>query len=144
MARKGRRPLAAGHVEQLRGSEQAKLRLALILEAMQGAVTVGEACGQLGIGESRFHAMRNQWLQEALELLEPRRMGRPPRQTPPAELCRRLEEVERENRELREQLTVAEVRRELAQALPQVSRAAAGPPKKSAALRGSRRKKRPR
>ncbi|NUQ66310.1 MAG: hypothetical protein HUU20_27935 [Pirellulales bacterium] len=55
-------------------------------------------------------------------------MGRPPRQTPPAELCRRLEEVEAENRELREQLTVAEVRRELAQALPQVSRAAAALP----------------
>ncbi|NLG44020.1 MAG: helix-turn-helix domain-containing protein [Phycisphaerae bacterium] len=142
MARKGRKPLAAGHVEHLAGSQRAKLRLALILEAMRGAISVGEACEQLGIGESRFHALRNQWLQGALALLEPRRTGRRPREASSEELCRRLGEVEAENRELREQLAVADVRRELAEALPHVGAAAMGPPKKSAAARPRRKKKR--
>ena len=79
MARTGRKPLAAGHVDHLQGSDHARLRLKLILECMLGKITVPAACEQLGIGEARFHAMRSQWLQESLELLEPRRTGRPPK-----------------------------------------------------------------
>ena len=77
MARKGRKPLATGHVERLSGSELAKLRLTTLLQTLRGELTVPEACARLEIGESRFHALRNQWLQEALELLEPRPLGRP-------------------------------------------------------------------
>ena len=142
MGRKGRPPLAAGHVEHLRGSELAKLRLTMILEAAQGMITVGEACARLGICESRFHALRNHWLQEALELLEPRRMGRPPQETAPADVCRRLEALEAENRELREQLTVADVRRELAEVLPDLGRAARRPPQKSTPARAGQKSKR--
>lgn len=142
MARKGRKPLAAGHVEHLQGSQQAKLRLAMILEAMHGVITVGEACQQLGICESRFHALRNQWLQDSLQALKPRRMGRPPHQTPPAELLRRLQAVEAENRELAEQLAVADVRRELAEALPDLGRTARRPPKKSTPARAGRKRQR--
>jgi transposase InsO family protein len=47
---------------------------------------VPEACRRLGIGESRFHDLRGAWLQEALELLEPRPLGRPPRAADPAPL----------------------------------------------------------
>jgi len=54
------------------GSKRAKIRLEMILKTRMGEPTVEEACQRLGIGESRFHALRNQWLQEALELLEPR------------------------------------------------------------------------
>ena len=78
MTRMGRKPLATGHVDRLQGSEPAKQRLTVLLETLRGELPVPEACARLGIGESRFHALRGAWLQEALELLEPRPLGRPP------------------------------------------------------------------
>lgn len=113
MARTGRKPLAAGHVEHLEGSPYARQRLQLMLECMQGLKTVSEACRQLDICESRFHALRNQWLQEALELLEPRQTGRPPKPVSQAALNERLRELETENAQLRQQLRVARVQVEL-------------------------------
>jgi transposase-like protein len=120
--------LAARHVDHLCGSERAKLRLQTILQTLQGQMTVAEACGVLGIGESRFHALRNQWLQESVELLEPRPLGRPPQVVSPeqAEVAR----LEAENRDLRQQRRVAEVREELAQRLPHILRPTGDDPKK--------------
>ena len=119
MARRGRKPLGAAHVERLGGTQLAKRRLELILKTMRGELTVGEACHALSIGESRFHAMRNQWLQESLELLEPRRAGRPPKlaETSTAEEVRALE---LENQQLRQQVLTAEVRERLARVMPHV------------------------
>jgi transposase-like protein len=132
MARRGRKPLAARHVDNLCGSERAKLRLQTILQTLLGQMTVAEACGVLGIGESRFHALRNQWLQESMELLEPPPLGRPPQVVSPeqAEVAR----LEAENRDLRQQRRVAEVREELAQRLPHVLRPIGDGPKKGTAL----------
>lgn len=113
MARTGRKPLAAGHVEHLEGSPHARLRMQLILECMQGLKTVSEACEQLDIGESRFHALRSQWLQEALELLEPRPIGRPPKPVNDVALAERLRELETENAQLRDRLRTAQVQLEL-------------------------------
>jgi hypothetical protein len=109
----GRKPLAAGHVAHLQGSDHARLRFKLILECMLGNLTVPAACEQLGIGESRFHAMRNQWLQEALELLEPRRTGRPPKQPASEELLERVAELESEKRDLEQQLRLSEAREQV-------------------------------
>jgi hypothetical protein len=113
MAQTGRKPLAAGHVEHLQGSHHARLRLKLILECMMGHLTVPAACEQLGIGEARFHAMRNQWLQEALELLEPRRTGRPPKQLTTGELLERVAQLEGEKRDLEQQLRLSEAREQV-------------------------------
>ena len=132
MARRGRKPLATRHVDGLCGSERAKLRLQTILKTLQGQMTVPEACQVLGICESRFHALRNEWLQEAVELLEPRPLGRPPQVLSPEE-----EEVARlqaEIRDLKQQRHVAEVREELARVMPHVLRSAGGRLKKGAAL----------
>jgi hypothetical protein len=79
MTRKGRPPLAEGHLENLSGSPRAKDRLLAILKTLSGEWTVPQAAAMLGICESRFHALRQQWMSEAIELLEPRPMGRPPR-----------------------------------------------------------------
>jgi hypothetical protein len=144
MARKGRKPLATGHVERLSGSELAKLRLRTILQAIRGEITVAEACQRLAICESRFHVMRNQWLQEALELLEPRPLGRPAKQSGPMDLQQRLVALETENEDLRQRLEAAEVRRELAQVLPHVVSADAETPQKKTVPRPQRRQKRPR
>jgi len=120
MTRMGRKPLATGHVVRLEGSEPAKQRLTVLLETLRGELPVPEACQRLGIGESRFHELRGEWLQEALELLEPRPLGRPPRSADPAPLQARIRALESENQTLRQQLTAVEVRRELAEVLPHV------------------------
>jgi cytosine/adenosine deaminase-related metal-dependent hydrolase len=95
-------------------------------------MTVPQACQVLGICESRFHALRNEWLQEAVGLLEPRPLGRPPQVVSPEQ-----EEVARlqaENRDLKQQRHVAEVREELARVMPHVLRPAGDDLKKGTAL----------
>lgn len=130
MARRGRRPLATGHVESLSGSQRAKQRLEVILGTVTGELTIAEACATLGVCQSRFHALRHEWLQSALELLEPRPMGRPPKASPPADGAQ-LAELLAEKEELKRQLHVAEVRREIAAVLPHVMRAPVEAPKKT-------------
>jgi hypothetical protein len=132
MGRKGRKPEGTGHVERLSGSEAAKQRLTMILQTLAGKLTVPEACARLGICEARFHALRNAWLQESLESLEPRRLNRPPQAVEAAELLPRLPALATENATLRQQLTAAEVRRELAEILPPVVHAPTDAPKKGA------------
>ncbi len=73
--RVGRKPLATGHVNTLAGSTRAKDRLRVFLQTLRGELTVPKACEELGLSESQFHWVRGQWLQEALELLEPRPLG---------------------------------------------------------------------
>jgi transposase-like protein len=133
VTRKGRKPLAAGHVAHLSGSELAKQRLAMILKTMFGQMTVAEACEKLGVCESRFHALRNQWLQEALALLEPRRVGRPPIRQVESDETRQIAELEATVEELARQVEVAGIRREIAQILPHVIKTAEPPGKKTAA-----------
>lgn len=82
-ARTGRKPTGPQIVERLEGSPSAKQRLEVILETIAGQLTVPEACARLGIGESRFHDLRNQTLQVTLNTLEPRRLGRPSKPTSP-------------------------------------------------------------
>ena len=119
MTRRGRRPLATGHVDGLSGSARAKRRLEAILKTLRGEWTVPEACHRLGVCESRFHALRQQWLQEALELLEPKPVGRPRKALPESG-----DEREAELQRLREQLHLADVRRQIESVLPVASMAA--------------------
>jgi transposase len=97
---------------------RAKLRLQTILKTLQGEITVAEACQKLGVGESRFHALRNEWLQAALELLEPRPLGRPPQAVSPD--AEQLARLQAENQDLKQQWRLAEVREELARVMPHV------------------------
>ena len=119
MSRKGRKPLAAGHVEHLSGSELAKLRLSMILKTMLGELTVVEACAQLGICQSRFHALRHEWLQQALELLEPRRAGRPPKLE--TEEMRQIAQLEATLEAFEQEMDTAEVRQQIAEIRPRVT-----------------------
>ena len=113
MATAGRKPLGTGHVDQLSGSERAKLRLETILNTLRGELRIADACQPLGVCESRFFAMRNHWLQEALELLEPRSVGRPPK----SQVDPRQKELEQTNSQLEQQLLEAQVRRDVDQIL---------------------------
>jgi transposase-like protein len=106
-------------VKSLPGSEAAKQRLELILDTLAGKCTIPKACEALGVNETRFHELRNQWIRNAVQLLEPRPSGRPPTPPPlPAE-----EEVAELKRQLLEQkilLEAANIREELALVMPQV------------------------
>lgn len=113
----GRPPKGPGLVEGLEGSGDAKRRLRLILETIAGTRSVSSACEELGIGEAAFHKLRNRTLQEAVEGLEPRPLGRPPTESEEDEHVMELEaKVETLSRELK----AAQIREELAVTLPQL------------------------
>jgi transposase len=118
MKRKGCKPKEIALVEHLDGSLQAKERLKVILATIAGRLTIGQACQRLGVGEARFHRLRAEWLQDGLDLLEQRPVGRPRRKTSPDAL--RCQELERENAEQQAELKLAVMRADLARVLPQL------------------------
>jgi len=115
MTRRGRKPLALEHVQQLDGSDCAKQRMTMLLKTLQSDCSVGEARAQLGLSESQFHAVRHRWLQGALQLLEPQPPGRRRKERRPE--CARLEQLEQENRALRRELALTQAQSEVTAAL---------------------------
>jgi transposase-like protein len=103
-------------VDGLEGPDETKHRLRVILETLTGERTVAEACAELEIGEARFHQLRQQALQGALQGLRPGRAGRPRKEEPVAP--GRVEELEQEVRDLEIDLQAARVRTELALTMP--------------------------
>jgi transposase-like protein len=125
MARVGRKPQGWKLIDRLSGDEDSKARLKAFLETMAGECTVPEACEGLGIKQSRFFVLRNDWLQEALGLLAPKPTGRP-RKAPPEEPA--VLELRQQVHQLEQQLLAAELRARLAEA----KQAAPQPRKKGA------------
>jgi hypothetical protein len=119
MGRLGRRPQGSGLVALLSGSKHAKRRMTWFLKTLGGEQGVGDACAELGIGESRFFAQRAQWLQEALGLLEPRSAGRPAKAEPTISASE-VQALRERVRELEARAAAAEVQAELARTLPHV------------------------
>jgi hypothetical protein len=115
-ARTGRKPAGPQIAERLEGSPTAKQRLEVILETIAGQLTVPEACQQLGIGKSRFHALRNQTLQATLEALEPRPLGRPTKPTSPEQA--EVNALQAELRRLHTELELAQVQLRLGRIHP--------------------------
>ena len=103
-------------VNDLQGSALAKKRLAMFLKTIGGACAVGEACQTLGVTEAAFFRMRQRWLQESVEGLEPRKPGPAPRErtVAPAEVEALREELSCKERAL----LAAAVREELALTMP--------------------------
>jgi hypothetical protein len=100
-------------------------------------MTVVQGRELLGLSESQFHEARHRWLQESLELLEPRRRGRPPQEADPVEGARERSRLEAEVSRLREELQAAQVREEIARIVGHP----AGEPGKKTAERSPRRRK---
>jgi len=80
---RGRLPDGPEYVAKLEGPPDAKRRLEIILRTLAGTCRVQEACAELGLSEARFHQLRQEALQAALDGLTPRPPGRP--QAPPAD-----------------------------------------------------------
>ena len=114
----GRKPIGPPLVHRLDGSEQAKDRMEAILETVAGTITIRQACDRLGIDEARFFQLRTEALQAGLSRLEPRPLGRPPRQPSPEQ--QRIAELEQELQEKERQQRAMEARWEIALVMPQL------------------------
>lgn len=112
MARVGRKPQGWKLIDHLSGDEDCKARLKAFLQTMTGQCTVPEVCQELGIRQSRFFVLRNDWLQEALGLLEPKPVGRP-RKAEPEEP--QVAQLKQQVHKLEQQLMAAELRARLAE-----------------------------
>ena len=121
----GRKPRVTRLVQRLDGSDVAKLRLMAILDALSGTQTALEAALGLGLSERRLHKLRNHCLQAALASLEPRPAGRPtgPKLLPERQQVAALELA---IRELKIDLRAAQLREEIALAMPHLLQRASG------------------
>jgi hypothetical protein len=115
----GRPPDGPKHADHLDGDDEAKRRLRILLETLSGERSVESACEELGVSPSRFHELRREALQAALDGLAPGASGRPKRKGPESD-PKRLEALQRENDELKFELQAAFVRTEIALAMPHV------------------------
>jgi len=98
------------------GSDEAKRRLRVILEAIGGKRSVASACEELDLSEARYYELERQALQAAVESLEPKPLGRPPEGG--GEKDEKLAALEEEVKELRINLRAAQVREEIAIVMP--------------------------
>jgi hypothetical protein len=121
---RGRLPAGPEYIDKLKGSPETKERLKAILDTLYGEARVLEVCAQLGLGETRFHQLREAALQAALTAIEPRPAGRPSRTT--STEAERIDALERRVRELEQALHEAQVREEIALVLPHVQRTGPG------------------
>ena len=121
--RRGRPVLGAKLVDSLTGSPHAKQRLRLMLGTVAGQITVEQACAELNICQAAFFKLRTRTLQEMVEGLEPRQVGRPPQPVAPDQ--QRIEELTAHIGQLEIQLQAARIREDLALAglAPQKPRA---------------------
>ena len=107
------------HVDRLEGDSAQKQRLRVVLETLSGERSVEQACTDLRVSASRFHEIRREALQGALDGLAPGAAGRPVHADPAAD-AERLNALERDNLELKRELQAALVRTEIALAMPHV------------------------
>ena len=113
---RGRKPSGPKLVDGLEGSALAKRRLQVILETLAGRCTIEDACEKLGLSPSAFHQLRTRTLADALASLEPRPLGRPPREVSPQDV--EIEALEEEVADLRTDLQASRVREEIAVVMP--------------------------
>ncbi|MFC1582494.1 helix-turn-helix domain-containing protein [Planctomycetota bacterium] len=119
MGKRGRPIKGTEKIASLEGSADAKRRLQVIMQSISGELSVGEACKELGVEKSAFYRMREKALSGALASLEPKEVGRPRTPEPTADQ-QYISELEAKTQQLRIALEAAQIREELAIAMPHV------------------------
>ncbi len=119
---RGRHPSGPEFVDKLQGLPEAKLRLKVVLETLDGSCRIQEACEQLGIKEARFDQLRIKLLQAAVNAAERRPAGRPARESSPAE--EEIRQLQERIAQLEADLQATLIRAELAVTLPNVGASA--------------------
>jgi flagellar motor switch protein FliM len=113
---RGRKPAGPRLVEKLDASDSARQRLRVILETISGEKPVDQACRELSISEAMFYKLRGQFLQESVELLEPRTPGRKKQEVNPMQA--RVKELEGTVKELTLDAEAARIQTEIALTMP--------------------------
>ena len=116
MAKRGRPIQGAQLVPSVPGSQTARQRLVVVLQTLAGALSIEDACSILGIKRSGFHKLRQQFLAQALGLLEPRPRGR--RRREPTEAEQQVQRLQQEIVQLKLQLKATQIREEIALVMP--------------------------
>lgn len=101
-------------------SEQARQRLKVIFQTLAGLYTVEQACEVLGIQRSAFYKLRGQFIENAVELLEPRTPGRKKKIATPQEL--ENQRLRQENEQLKFELKAQQLREEIGLLMPHLLR----------------------
>lgn len=112
----GRPPKGPKLVDHLKASEDAKRKARTILETLSGESTVAQACEALGVGETRFREMREEFLIAGVVGLEPKPRGRPRKAEDPS--LSEVEALRKQVASLEEELVFARTRTVLATAFP--------------------------
>ncbi len=137
MAR-GRPPEGPGLVDGLDGSGYAKKRLRTILETITGSLSIAKACEALGISRAVFCRPRNRVLETALGDLEPKPSGRPAKRVSGEQ--KEISDLKAELVEMRMHLVGAQIREEIALAMPNLLTDKPGVGKKKPKKRKKRKK----
>lgn len=123
----GRPPLGVKLVDGLGGSKHARERLKVLLGTLVGTRTIESAAEELGIKRSRLHVIREEMLEAALGVLEPRPTGRPRKDSAGASpdayraLSRRCEELTARCEALEREATLSRVRERVHAAMPHLA-----------------------
>jgi len=125
----GRPPEGPNLAERLDAPEDDRRRLRVILETVAGQRTIASACEELGIKPARFHELRTQALQGAVEAIAPRSAGRPPR--PDSTPDPKIVELEAKVRDLDLELRATQVREQIALTMPHLIKPEPEPLKKT-------------
>jgi hypothetical protein len=115
----GRPPQRANLVDHLDADHITKERLKILLQTIAGELSVADACQKLDISQARFFELRTTMLQAALQSLEPKPTGRPVQKIDPE--AQRVHDLEQQNLDLRVHLAAAQLREEIALAMPHLS-----------------------
>lgn len=112
---RGRPIIGVDLIERLEGPRLLRRRVQIVLATVAGALTIAQACAELGVGRTQFHALRWRVLEGALEALRPRPRGRPRRDDGASAEVRVLEA---RIRELELALRTTALRSEIALTMP--------------------------
>ena len=64
-------------LERLEGPRVLRRRVRIVLATLTGTLPIAQACAELGIGRTHFHALRWRVLEGAMDAIKPRPRGRP-------------------------------------------------------------------
>jgi hypothetical protein len=119
--RRGRPAEGADLVDKLHEcSGVARTRLKLIFQTVAGECTIERACQTLGINRSAFNKLRQQFIADAAQLLEPKKPGRKKKVLTDEDL--ELKQLRSEVGELKFQLRAQQVREEIGLIMPRLLR----------------------
>jgi hypothetical protein len=118
-------------VEHFDADPNAKRRLQVLLQTISGEISVPDACNQLNISQARFFELRATMLEAALHSLEPKPAGRPVHPIDPA--SQHIEQLEQQILDLRVHLHAAQLREEIALAMPHLAKRQRSKSKKKSA-----------